>query len=128
MHEKWRTLVHSTQTWWQATLERGRRVWRTPQGKAMRYTGSTAVLAVEWNQRLRQPSMFRRAPTRRRLNAMARLAYYVLPLPPTAIAARRRRSMPPAQGTSAAVAPRARLIANPASGTLRHPMVMRELE
>ena len=68
-----RTLVQSAQAWWESSLERGRNAWRTPQGRAIRYTGSTAVLAAQWKQRLHHPYMLLRVATLRRINAVARL-------------------------------------------------------
>jgi YegS/Rv2252/BmrU family lipid kinase len=122
-----RTLVHSTRAWWGSSLERSRSAWHTPQFRAIRFTGSTAVLAAQWKQRLYHPYMLLRVATLRRINAAARLVYYVLPLSPAALAKRLPQHEPSAKNTLA-VTPRARLIANPASGTLRHLGALRELE
>ncbi|HEV8194972.1 MAG TPA: diacylglycerol kinase family protein, partial [Ktedonobacterales bacterium] len=122
-----RTLVQSARAWWESSLARGRSAWRTPQGRAIRYTGNTAVLAAQWKQRLHRPFMLVRVTTLRRINAAARLAYYILPVPPSSLAIRHPRREVTGR-VSLAVAPRARLIANPASGTLRHSGAMRELE
>ncbi len=127
MREDIPPLVRSVRSWWQAALERSRSAWRTPQGRALRYTGSTAVLAVQWKERLRRPFMLMRVATLRRINAAARLVYYVIPLSPASFAVPRLQRAS-ASDEASAVAPRARIIANPASGTLRHPTAMRELE
>lgn len=122
-----RTFVQSAQAWWESSLERGRNAWRTPQGKALRYTGSTAVLAAQWKQRLHRPYMLLRVATLRRLSAASRLAYYVFPPSLVSLKARQAQQEAPAKD-SVAVAPRARLIVNPVSGSMRHPGAMRELE
>jgi diacylglycerol kinase (ATP) len=118
-------LVHSAQARWQSSIARGRAALQTPQGRALRFAGGTAVTAVQWKERLRRPFTIARAATLRRINAAARITYYVLPLSPACLVPRAARGEASKEETPAA---RARIIANPASGTLRHPLAMRELE
>jgi YegS/Rv2252/BmrU family lipid kinase len=75
---------------------------------------------LEWRERLRRPLALTTPTTLRRMSAAARLAYYVLPAP-----TRRKRDAAEQDGDGAR--PRARIIANPRSGTLRMPLALNQL-
>jgi YegS/Rv2252/BmrU family lipid kinase len=76
---------------------------------------------LEWRERMRRPLALTTPTTIRRMGAMARLAYYVLPAPT------RRKQDALDDESGVRFHPRARIIANPRSGTLRMPLVLNQL-
>jgi YegS/Rv2252/BmrU family lipid kinase len=93
------------------------------QSPRMRTAASISIVGlrvIEWRERLRRPLALTRPTTLRKMSAAVRLAYYVLPAP-----SRRKRGDPDADDANSR--PRARIIANPRSGTLRMPLAMNQL-
>ncbi len=106
------------------------RDWRArlsqPRIRHIARTGVWAMRALRWRQAMRRSSKLARVATRRRMIAVLRVAFYVLPLAPL-----RKRALTrmPLVGTRPArgVVARARIIANPFSGTMIVPGVIEEL-
>lgn len=102
---------------WRSTL---RALWDSPRVRTATTLSMLGLRAIEWRERMRRPLALTKPTTLRRMSAMARLAYYVLPAP-----TRRKSDEPAADGRSTRA--RARIIANPRSGTLRMPLALNQL-
>jgi diacylglycerol kinase (ATP) len=96
-----------------------RSFWDSPRTRAFTSVGIAGLRVVEWRERLRRPLALTTPTSLRRMSAIARLAYYVLPAP------RRRRET--TDEDERLLTARARIIANPRSGTLRMPLALNQL-
>ncbi len=90
-------------------------------------TGSVAAWMLRWQQALQRAYGLARVSTRRRTVAVLRVAFYVLPLAPLRRNALRRVRLPRSR-SDRGPAPRARVIANPFSGTMIVPGMLEELQ
>ncbi|MGE5335182.1 MAG: diacylglycerol/lipid kinase family protein [Nitrososphaerota archaeon] len=115
--------VKSWQSFWRARSDRWNSFWsslrNSPRIRTVTSISMVSLRVIEWRERLRRPLALT-TPTLRRMSAVARLAYYVLPAP-----TRRKRGEPDEDDTG--VRPRARIIANPRAGTLRLPLGLNQL-
>ena len=112
-----------TKSWhafWRSVTDGWRSFWSSPRIRAFTNVSVIGLHAIEWRERLRRPLALTTPTTLRRMSAVARLAYYVLPAP-----TRRKHDTPEEEGDS--TRPRARIIANPRSGTLRMPLALNQL-
>lgn len=110
----------SWQAFWRSVVDGWRSFWNSPRIRAMTNLSVLGLHMIEWRERLRRPLALTTPTTLRRMSAAARLAYYVLPAP-----TRRKREAAEQDGEGAR--PRARIIANPRSGTLRMPLALNQL-
>jgi YegS/Rv2252/BmrU family lipid kinase len=110
----------SWRTFWRSVADGWRSRWNSPRVRAFTNMSMIGLHIIEWRERLRRPLALTSPTALRRMSAAARLAYYVLPAP-----TRRKRGIPDAEGEGNR--PRARIIANPRSGTLRMPLVLNQL-
>lgn len=104
----------------QDTIHQGFRVWQArlqhPQTRRLARTGALTLRTLAWRDRV-QTYVAAAETTLQRVRMTFKLAYFVLPvssLSPSDLAARRARR---AARQESAVAPRVRIIVNPASGT-----------
>lgn len=105
---------------WRSLADGWRSRWNSPRVRAVTNISMLGLRVVEWRERLRRPLALTSPTSLRRMSAAARLAYYVLPAP-----ARRQRNETNEEDDSNR--PRARIIANPRSGTLRLPLALNQL-
>lgn len=112
-----------TKSWrafWRSVADGWHSLWHSPRIRAVTNLSVLGLHMLEWRERLRRPLALTSPTTLRRMSAVARLAYYVLPAP-----TRRKRDAAEQDGDG--VRPRARIIANPRSGTLRMPLALNQL-
>lgn len=106
------------------TVRGWRALWQTirnsPRLRTVTSVSMVGLHVIEWRERLRRPLALTSPSTLRKMSAVARLAYYVLPAP-----SRSRRGSATDDGDDNR--PRARIIANPRSGTLRLPLALNQL-
>jgi YegS/Rv2252/BmrU family lipid kinase len=91
------------------------------------WTSALAARMLGWRHALARIARLARVTVRRRTIAVLRLVFYVLPLAPLRQRAMRRIQLPRPR-FSRPPAPRARIIANPSSGTIIVPGMLEELE
>lgn len=95
--------------------------WRnSPRIQTITNVSMIGLRVIEWRERMRRPLALTRPTNLRRMSAAARLAYYVLPAP-----TRHKRDKSDEEEHNNR--PRARIIANPRSGTLRMPLALNQL-
>lgn len=111
--KSWRSLLRAPQAGWRA-------LYRSPRLRTITNFSMIGLKALTWRERLRRPLALTTPTAMRRVGAVARLAYYVLPAPTRR---KRRQSDQSRQDDQ----PRARIIANPRSGTLRMPLALNQL-
>lgn len=104
-------------TGWRASWNQ---LFQSPRMRTATSISIVGLRVIEWRERLRRPLALTRPKTLRKMSAVARLAYYVLPAP-----SRRKRGDSDADDAHTRL--RARIIANPRSGTLRMPLAMNQL-
>lgn len=92
----------------------------SPRVQAITSASMIGLRVIEWRERLRRPLALTKPKTLRRMSAVARLAYYVLPAPG-------RRKQADIDEDSQRGQIMARIIANPRSGTLRMPLALNQL-
>jgi YegS/Rv2252/BmrU family lipid kinase len=112
-----------TKSWhafWRSVADGWRSLWNSRRIRAVTNLSVIGLHMLEWRERLRRPLALTTPTTLRRMSAAARLAYYVLPAP-----TRRKRDAAEQDGDGARL--RARIIANPRSGTLRMPLALNQL-
>lgn len=112
--------LKSWHAFWHSIADGWRSFWNSPRIRAFTNMSVVGLRMLEWRERLRRPLALTTPTTVRRMSAVARLAYYVLPAPS-------RRKHHVAEEDDDSTRPRARIIANPRSGTLRMPLALNQL-